>query len=105
MALLGGNLVTAESHVALDRAHHGARLAGLETDGVDTAVAFDGQMRLHLNRSFTHEDFALGRYGDHRGQQRIAAYGVGGDTRTLAFHNRYQAVGGSEIDAEYTRHD
>ena len=84
MAVLGGDLVAAKPHVALDRAHHGARLTALETDGVDAAVAFNREMRLHRDRSLAHEDLALGRYRDHRRQQRVAGLEVGDDLRTLA---------------------
>ena len=104
MAVLGGDLVTAQPHVALDRAHHGARLTAFETDGVDAAVALNREMRFHRDRLLAHENLALGRYCDHRRQQRVSGIKVGDDLRTLLFHNRDEAVGGSEIDAEYTRH-
>ena len=76
------------------------RLAAFETEGMDAAVAFNREMRFHRDRSLAHEDLALGRYRDHRRQQRISGIKVDDDLRTLLFHNRDEAVGGSEIDAD-----
>jgi hypothetical protein len=61
-------------------------------------------MGFHLNCALAYGDLALRRYRYDRRQQWIAGLRVSDDLRTLTFHNRNQAIGGSEVYAEYTRH-
>ncbi len=69
-AILGRDLVAAQSHVALDRSDHRAVFAAGKADCAHAAVALDGQMRLHLDCALADGNRAVGRNRDDARQQR-----------------------------------
>ena len=103
-AILGRELVTAESHVALDRANHCAIFAARIADRADFAVALDGQMRFHLDSALAHRDRAVGRDCDYAREQRFAGLGRGDNPRRASFHRGDKAIGGAQVDSENSRH-